>query len=46
MALMLSRVGQNLIDFGLFSLADTKFPRLPLQLRATRRFTHERVHQQ
>jgi hypothetical protein len=34
MALMLSRVGQNLIDFGLFSLVRAEFPRLPLQVRA------------
>jgi len=34
MALMLNRVGQNLIDFGLLSLVRTEFPRLPLQLRA------------
>jgi hypothetical protein len=34
MALMLSRVGHDLIDFGLFSLARTELARLPLQLRA------------
>jgi hypothetical protein len=35
MALMLSRVGHNLIDFGLFSLTRTELTRLALQLRAT-----------
>src|SRR5690349_24145921 len=41
-----SRVGHHLIDFGPLRRCRLEFLRLPLQLRAARRFAHEGVDHQ